>query len=76
MKDLEVSYMFPDPKYREEILKQPIREILEDLFYVSGYINDFYCQADCADYAREDEWFKLYFDMKEEIIRRTGEENE
>lgn len=67
--------IYPDPKYKKEILLQPIRELVDDLCYVSYEIDALNCQTDYADYARKNEWYNLFFSMKEEIIRRTGEED-
>jgi hypothetical protein len=67
--------IYTDPKYKKEILAQPIYELVDDLCYVSHEIDELNCLSDYADYARENEWYDLFFSIKEEIIRRTGEED-
>lgn len=75
MKGITVMKIYPDPKYKKEILAQPIRELVDDLCYVAYQVDQLNCQSDYADYARESEWYDLFFNMKEEIIRRTEEES-
>lgn len=67
--------IYSDPKYKKEILAQPIRELVDDLCYVSYQVDQLNCISDYADYARESDWYDLFFSIKEEIIRRTGEED-
>lgn len=63
-------------KNKTQILKQSTRDMLEDLYYISYEIDSLSCQSDSADYEREEEWYNLFYSVREEIIRRTREEEE